>query len=47
MNALNTMETCKVDEETVTVRTRDNKVHGAKKVSEFIKDLKEEVKSKK
>ena len=32
---------------TVTVRTRDNKVHGAKKVDEFIKEIVEEIKERK
>jgi threonyl-tRNA synthetase len=32
---------------TVTVRTRDNKVHGAKKVDSFIKEVAEEIKERK
>jgi len=36
-----------VKNKTVTVRTRDNKVHGEKKVAELVKQLKEEVGCKK
>ena len=36
-----------VSENTVTVRTRDNIVHGAKNVDEFIKQLIDEVQKEK
>ena len=36
-----------IENSTVNVRTRDNKVLGEKKVEDFLKELKEEIKSKK
>ena len=36
-----------INEETVTIRTRDNQIIGAEKYDEFLKQLKDEIKHKK